>query len=216
MVRHTGLVITRLELVLPPLRVPLKGKITLGDHFTIDAELATGTVSLSSLPEWIHKGGVEAGNFELSMDIKGSDADWKTWRIRDVNTAQDLPDTLQFTKFTQVSWDRDSSGLYYSRYPLGANGQGDPSQQVAIYRHRLGDAQAQDQLIFAVTDHPTRNPYPRVTEDGRYLLIEVFDGYATNGVYYLPLKAPGQPAAREAVRARLDRDLIGAVMCRAR
>jgi hypothetical protein len=79
-VRNAGLTMTRLELVLPPLRVPLKGKITLGERFTIDAELATGTVSLSSLPEWIHKGGVEAGNFELSMDIKGSDADWKNWR----------------------------------------------------------------------------------------------------------------------------------------
>jgi hypothetical protein len=79
-VRNAGLTITRLELVLPPLRVPLKGKITLGERFTIDAELATGTVSLSSLPEWIQKGGIEAGNFELSMDIKGGDADWKTWR----------------------------------------------------------------------------------------------------------------------------------------
>jgi uncharacterized protein involved in outer membrane biogenesis len=80
MVRNAGLTITRLELVLPPLRVPLKGKITLGERFSIDAELATGTVSLSSLPEWIQKGGIEAGNFELSMDIKGGDADWKTWR----------------------------------------------------------------------------------------------------------------------------------------
>ncbi|HET6675121.1 MAG TPA: AsmA-like C-terminal domain-containing protein [Nitrospiraceae bacterium] len=80
MVRHVGLTITRLELVLPPLRLPLKGRITLGERFTIDAELATGTVSLSSLPEWIYKGGIEAGNFEMSMDIKGNNADWKSWR----------------------------------------------------------------------------------------------------------------------------------------
>jgi hypothetical protein len=80
LIRNVGLTITRLELVLPPLRVPLKGKIVLGDRFFIDAELATGTVSLSSLPEWIHKGGIEAGNFELSMDVKGTDADWNTWR----------------------------------------------------------------------------------------------------------------------------------------
>jgi prolyl oligopeptidase len=136
----------------------------------------------------------------VAYALSDGGTDWKIWRIRDVNTAQDLPDILQFTKFTQVSWDRDSSGLYYSRYPLGADGQGDASRQVAIHRHRLGDAQAQDQLIFAVTDHPTRNPYPRVTEDGRFLIIEVFDGYATNGIYYLPLKGPGRPAAREALR----------------
>jgi prolyl oligopeptidase len=136
----------------------------------------------------------------VAYALSDGGTDWKTWRIRDVATAQDLPDTLQFTKFTQVSWDRDSSALYYSRYPADAAGRGDDSRQVAIHRHRLGDAQAQDQFIFAISDHPTRNPYPRVTEDGRFLLIEVFDGYAANGVYYLPLKGPGRFAARDAVR----------------
>ena len=70
-VRGIGLTIMRMELVIPPLRVPLKGKIVLGNRFSIDAEVATGTVSLSSLPEWINKGGIEAGNFEVSMDIMG-------------------------------------------------------------------------------------------------------------------------------------------------
>jgi uncharacterized protein YhdP len=78
--RGAGLTISRLELVVPPLRLPLKGRITLGDRFTIDASLASGTVSLSSLPEWIFKNGLEAGNLEVSMDVKGMDADWKHWR----------------------------------------------------------------------------------------------------------------------------------------
>ena len=136
----------------------------------------------------------------VAYALSDGGTDWKTWRIRDVATALDLPDTLQFTKFTSVSWDRDASGLYYSRYPLGANGRGDDSRQVAIHRHRLGDVQSQDRLIFAVSDHPTRNPYPRLSEDGRYLIIEVFDGYAANAIYYLPLKGPGQPTARDAGR----------------
>ncbi|MBA3753708.1 MAG: AsmA-like C-terminal domain-containing protein, partial [Nitrospira sp.] len=78
--RGVGLVISRLELLVPPLRLPLKGRITLGDQFSIDASLASGTVSLSSLPEWINKSGLEAGNFEVSMDVKGTDAEWKNWR----------------------------------------------------------------------------------------------------------------------------------------
>ncbi len=136
----------------------------------------------------------------VAYALSDGGTDWKTWRIRDVATAQDLPDVLQFTKFTSVAWDRDSSGLYYSRYPLGAHGEGDDSRQVAIHRHRLGDEQAQDRRMFAVSDHPTRNPYPRLTEDGRYLVIEVFDGYAANAVYYLPLNGPGEPAAPDALR----------------
>ena len=78
--RGVGLTISRLELVVPPLRLPLKGRITLGDQFTIDASLASGTVSISSLPEWIYKSGFDAGNLEVSMDVKGTDAEWKNWR----------------------------------------------------------------------------------------------------------------------------------------
>ncbi len=78
--RGVGLTISRLELVVPPFRLPLKGRITLGDQFAIDASLASGAVSISSLPEWIYKSGFEAGNLEVSMDVKGTDAEWKNWR----------------------------------------------------------------------------------------------------------------------------------------
>ena len=72
--------LSRVELSAPPLRLPIKGKLQLGDKFLIDAALATGTVSLSAVPEWIAKGGFEAGNLELSLDIKGKDRDWRTWK----------------------------------------------------------------------------------------------------------------------------------------
>lgn len=75
------LTLTRMELILPPLRLVTKGKIQLGHKFLIDASLATGTISLSALPEWIIKGSVEAGNLELSLDVKATERDWKTWRI---------------------------------------------------------------------------------------------------------------------------------------
>lgn len=74
------LTLTRVELQLPSLRLPIKGRLQLGERFSIDAALATGTLSLSSLPEWIAKGGFEAGNIELSLDMKGKDRDWRTWR----------------------------------------------------------------------------------------------------------------------------------------
>jgi hypothetical protein len=75
-----GVALSRVEIASPPLRLPVKGKIQLGEKFMIDAALATGTVSLSSLPEWIAKGGFEAGNLELSLDLKGKDRDWRTWK----------------------------------------------------------------------------------------------------------------------------------------
>ena len=75
-----GVLLDRLELIVPPIRLPVKGKIQLGERFSIDAALSTGTLSLSRVPEWIAKGGFEAGNLELSLDMKGKDVDWKNWK----------------------------------------------------------------------------------------------------------------------------------------
>lgn len=76
----SGATLTRVEVDVPPIRLPIKGKIHLGDRVSIDAALATGTLSLSRVPEWIAKGGFEAGNLELSLDVKGRDLDWRAWK----------------------------------------------------------------------------------------------------------------------------------------
>ena len=78
--RASGVLLDRLELNVPPIRIPVKGKIELGERFSIDAALSTGTLALSRVPEWIAKGGFEAGNIELSLDMKGKGLDWKTWK----------------------------------------------------------------------------------------------------------------------------------------
>ncbi|MFO0706638.1 MAG: AsmA-like C-terminal domain-containing protein [Nitrospira sp.] len=78
--RANAATVTRVELALPSLRIPVKGTIQLGEKFAIDVAVATGELSLSGLPEWIAKGGFEAGNVEVSLDVKGKDADWKNWR----------------------------------------------------------------------------------------------------------------------------------------
>jgi len=76
----SGVLLDRIELVVPPIRLPVKGKIQLGERFSIDAAISTGTLSLSRVPEWIAKGGFEAGNVELSLDMKGKGPDWKSWK----------------------------------------------------------------------------------------------------------------------------------------
>lgn len=76
-----GVVMHRLEVVLPSLRIPVKGHMLIGERFSIDASAVTGAISLSRLPEWISKGGLDAGNLEISLDLKGKEKDWNAWRI---------------------------------------------------------------------------------------------------------------------------------------
>jgi uncharacterized protein involved in outer membrane biogenesis len=75
-----GFTITQVDAVVPPARIGLKGKLVFGRRFSIDASLATGTVAVSGLPEWLNRGGLEAGQVEVSLDVKGSQPDWSTWR----------------------------------------------------------------------------------------------------------------------------------------
>jgi prolyl oligopeptidase len=140
---------------------------------------------------------------EFTPDVRGdvvayavSDGgtDWQLWRFRRASDGVDLPDTLRFTKFWGVSWARDGSGVYYSRYPALPNGKGDDSGRPAVYFHRLGTDQDHDHLVYEVTNHPTRIPAGRVTEDGRYLIVTLFDGYEKNGVDIMDLRYPGARA----------------------
>lgn len=125
--------------------------------------------------------------------------DWKTWHILDVSSGKDLPDLIKGTKFTGASWDRDSGGFYYSRYPWvegSAESEANDDLQVKSYHHSVGDSQSSDELVYEITDHDTRSPYVELTEDGRYLVIFVFDGYQANGVYYRDIDDPAGKVVR--------------------
>src|SRR6185503_3019445 len=67
---------------------------------------------------------------------------------------------------------------------------GDDAGRPDIYYHELDDAQSADKLVFKVTDHATRVPAPEITEDGRYLIIGLFEGYEANGVLIQDLRKP--------------------------
>jgi prolyl oligopeptidase len=126
----------------------------------------------------------------VAYALSDGGSDWQSWKFRDAASGKDRDDVLRRSKFWGVSWARDASGVYYSLYPPRADGTGDDAGRPAIYFHKLGEPQARDRLIYAVRDHPTRVPQARVTEDGRYLIITLYDGNLVNGVDVLALTSP--------------------------
>jgi len=135
----------------------------------------------------------------LAYSLSDGGSDWRTWHFRDVGSGADLPDVLRFMKFALVSWTADSRIVYYARYPLRADGSGDDTKQREVYLHRMGTGQDVDERVFKVVDHPTRNPYVQVTDDFRYLVLTLYDGSQSSGIYYRALGADGTPAS-EVVR----------------
>jgi prolyl oligopeptidase len=123
----------------------------------------------------------------LAYSTSDGGTDWKTWRIRNVDTGEDLDDSVARCKFTEASWSRDNEGFYYSRYPAGENGAGDGSKTISIYYHRRGTTQDEDEHIYTIPGGTAKNPYGTATQDGRYLIITNRLGYDANDVFYLPL-----------------------------
>ncbi len=132
----------------------------------------------------------------LAYGLSDGGTDWRSWHLMDVSTGEKMSDVIEGIKFSGISWLPDGSGFYYSRYPLAAAGSERPYDdklQPVVYLHVIGEPQTEDAEVFRVTDHPTRTPYAAQTEDGRYLVVNLFDGYFANGIYVQDLMTDAEP-----------------------
>ena len=146
-----------------------------------------GTVALNSW--WVSKDGNK-----VAYAISASGSDWLTWRVRDVTTGEDLPDEIEWSKFSRASWLPDGSGFYYSRYDAPAPGESftGVNYNHKVYYHQLGEQQKQDTLIYERPDNKEWGFDATVTDDGTYLVVSVWVGTDTrNGVFYQDLRTNG-------------------------
>lgn len=123
-------------------------------------------------------------------------SDWTEIKVRNVESGKDTSDVIEGVKFTEVAWLPNERGFYYSRYPENKDGSFDDTKPVSVYFHKLGTKQSDDELIFAFDNQPELNPYAKVSDDGKYLLIDVFKGYDANAVYLRPLAQENAPFKR--------------------
>lgn len=128
----------------------------------------------------------------LAYAISQSGSDWLEVRVRDVATGKDLPDHLKWVKFSSLSWLKDGSGFFYSRYDAPGDGASltQTNEFQKLYFHKIGDAQTDDTLVYERKDQPRWNISGGVTEDGRYLIIYLSDGTDPNNrLFYKDLQA---------------------------
>lgn len=132
----------------------------------------------------------------LAYALSRSGSDWKEWHVREVATGRDLEDTVKWAKFSGASWDEDSSGFYYSRYDEPQAG--DEFDQVnyfqKLYFHKIGTAQSEDVLVYHRPDQKEWGFSGQVSEDGRYLIISVWQGTdPRNRLFYRDLAKNDSP-----------------------
>ena len=109
--------------------------------------------------------------------VQEAGSDWRQVRVLNLDTGGDLDDELQWLKYASLSWSIDGEGFYYTRYPEPS---GDKfhglSDMHAVYYHRLGTTQSEDNLVYVDPEHPDWRYFTEVTEDGAYLIIGVVLG----------------------------------------
>jgi prolyl oligopeptidase len=157
-----------------------------------------GTIALS---EWAVS--PDGKYFAYSLSDGGSD--WRTIKVRDVATGADTSDDIRWAKFTEISWAKDASGIYYSGYdePKGENALKAVNKFQKVYFHRIGDAQDKDALVYERQDQPDWGFAAKVSDDGNLLIISGSQGTdVRNRLFYKNLRkadAPVQALVEELV-----------------
>jgi prolyl oligopeptidase len=132
----------------------------------------------------------------LAYGLSRSGSDWQEWKVRDIETGEDLPDHLRWVKFSGASWTLDGQGFFYSRYDEPAPGSEYESVNYfqKLYYHRLGTSQSEDVLVYHRPDQKEWGFAGGVTEDGNYLIISVWRGTdPKNLIFYKDLRDPQSP-----------------------
>jgi prolyl oligopeptidase len=148
-----------------------------------------GTVALSGIA-------ISRDGRYLAYGLSRSGSDWQEWKVRDIETGEDLPDHLRWIKFSGASWTLDGQGFFYSRYDEPAPGSEYESANYfqKLYYHRLGTPQSEDLLVYHRPDQKEWGFAGGVTEDGDYLIISVWRGTdPKNLLFYKDLRDPSSP-----------------------
>src|SRR5882724_6878928 len=113
-----------------------------------------------------------------------------TLRLVESATGKLLPDTIERTRFASVAWKKDNSGFYYTRHPKkGDVPAGEEVYHVKVFYHDLGSDPAKDPLIFGEGRNAQDIPGVSLSEDGRWLLITVFQGWTKSELYLQDLSS---------------------------
>jgi len=150
---------------------------------------ADGTISL----DWYQPS--ENGRY-VAYGTSPSGSEMSTLHVIETRTGNLLPDTIERTRACSVAWKLDNSGFYYTRYPKkGDVPEGQEAYNRHVFYHDLGSDPASDKLIFGEGRDAEDWPNLSLSNDGRWLLIQVEQGWTKNELFVMDLKA-GTPPTR--------------------
>jgi prolyl oligopeptidase len=149
----------------------------------------------------------------LAYALSDGGSDWRTIKVRNVDTGSDLADEIRWAKFTAIAWRRDGSGFFYSRYdaPQGENELKAVNKFQKLYFHRIGTPQDEDVLVYERPDQPDWGFQPEVSDDGNTLVIAVTQGTDERNLLFMrDLRRADAPVVEIVSTFEATYDFIGA------
>lgn len=160
------------------------------DRVLVDANrlAADGTVAL----DWFQPS--ETGKY-VAYGTSPGGSEMSTLHIVETRTGTILPDTIERTRAASIAWLHDNSGFYYTRYPKkGEVPTGQEMYNRHVYLHWLGTDPESDDLVFGEGRDPEDWPNVQLSNDDRWLLITVEQGWTKSELFLMDLKSDKPPS----------------------
>jgi prolyl oligopeptidase len=162
------------------------------DRALVDANqlAADGTIAL----DWFQPS--ENGKY-VAYGTSPSGSEMSTLHIIETKTGTVLADTIERTRAASIAWTLDNTGFYYTRYPKkGDVPAGQEMYNRHVFYHELGDdPNDDDKMIFGEGRDAEDWPSVNLSNDGRWLLINVSQGWTRSELFLMDVKK-GTPPTR--------------------
>ncbi len=114
----------------------------------------------------------------IAYAVQTGGSDWRVIKTLDVDTGKENADLLDWVKFTDIAWNADSSGFYYSRHPETPEGKSLTAAVFdhSVWFHRLGTPQSADRLVLATPENRGYYNGTQSEADGHWLVLRSSTG----------------------------------------
>ena len=154
------------------------------DRVLVDANqlAADGTIAL----DWFQPS--DNGRY-VAYGTSASGSEMSTLHIMETKSGKILADTIERTRAASIAWLHDNSGFYYTRYPKkGDVPAGQEMYNRHVFFHLLGTDPDTDDLVFGEGRDPEDWPSVFLSNDGRWLLIHVSQGWTKSELFLMDTK----------------------------
>lgn len=120
----------------------------------------------------------------LSYGISRGGSDWRELFVMELDSRKKLDDHIRWVKFSGMSWYKE--GFFYSCYDEPKEDQKLKAKNVfqKLYYHKVGTPQSEDKLIYQDRENPQRGFGGHVTENEKYLVVNVWQGSSDKNLLY--------------------------------